>query len=110
MVTKKEKISKNTFWWTGLLTLVTQTLVTEVRSIIFSTRNQIHTLVRIATVRFFLLLSSFLGIIFILIGFNRFLSEVFHVPGVAEVLLGSTILSLSLMFFFLLKNGGIDNQ
>jgi hypothetical protein len=26
------------------------------------------------------------------------------------VLLGSTILSLSLMFFFLLKNGGIDNQ
>lgn len=104
MTTKKQDSSKNTFWWKSALALIGQTLSSEVHSIVSSTRNQIRVLVQIATIRFFLLISSFLGLIFILIGFNQFLSEVFHVPGVAEVLLGSTILSLSLMFFFLLKN------
>lgn len=104
MTAKKQTEPKNTFWWKGALAIIGQTLSGEVRSIVSSARNQIRALIQIATVRFFLLLSGFLGLIFILIGFNRFLGEVFHVPGVAEVLLGSTILSLSLMFFFLLKN------
>ena len=108
MTTKKPNNPRGPFWWKGMLALVSQTVTAEIHSVVSSARNQIQSFIRITTVRFFLLLASFLGLIFIIIGLSRLLGEVFPIPGVADILLGLTILSLSLLFFFFLKNNKED--
>ncbi len=62
-------------------------------------RERIRGFFRLMTFRFLLALFGFVGLIFFFVGLSRFLEGLFATPGAAEVLVGATILSLSIVLF-----------
>ncbi|MFZ1719867.1 MAG: hypothetical protein WAU28_00770 [Candidatus Moraniibacteriota bacterium] len=102
MVTKKkQKSAPHTFWWQSLFNLVAQGILSDAKAFIQSAEDQFKEFIQITIVRSLLLLSGFIGYIFILIGVSSVMDSFFRFPGAGSLFVGSLTLLLSFIVFSL---------
>lgn len=102
MVTKKkQKSTPHTFWWQSLFDLITQGILSDAKAFIQSAEHQFKEFIQITIIRSLLLLSCFIGYIFILTGIGRILDSFFRLPGAGNLFVGSFILLSSFIVFSL---------
>lgn len=103
MVTKKKQTtpSSHTFWWQSLFSLITEGILSDARAFIRSAEDQFKAFVEITIIRSLLILSAFVGYIFILVGMGEILDSFFRFPGAGTLFVGIMTLLLSFIVFSL---------
>lgn len=102
MVTKKKQINTpHTFWWQSLFDLITKGILSDAKAFIQSAEEQLKAFVEITIIRSLLILSGFVGFIFLLLGISQLLDSLFGFPGLGTLFVGAGVLLLSLIIFSL---------
>ncbi len=105
MEEKTTKTEEGESHWKELLL---ETVVRSIQSFFDGTMKSVHQAVHAFTDnlarRIFLLLFSFLGIVFLLTGLAKLLSAVYRLPGTGEMIVGALILLVALVMYAFRKN------
>lgn len=87
----------------GWKTLLLETIVRSVQSFADGTVRSIHETVHAFTFRLarqvFLLLLSFVGIVFLLVGCTKLLGAMYPLPGAGEMIVGAFVLLAALVVY-----------
>ena len=83
--------------------LLLETVVRSIQSFFDGTMKSFHQAVHAFTDnlarRIFLVLFSFLGIVFLLLGLAKLLSAIYRLPGIGELIVGAFILLIALVMY-----------